>query len=304
MASSTATSALAFAAIVLLASTAAADTTREAAAQALFEEGTDLFAKGDYLPACEKFRASDELDPKGGTELNLALCWEKAGRVASAWTAFSAARNRSLKEGRSERVSFADKKITELRPLLPHVRLTLVSEPPGLEIKLDDERLPRGAWTSSVPIDPGEHRIEAAAPDHRAVTVTFTATRGQETTATIPALAPITANAPPPAKVPAPAKAASASWVGWSAIGLGAAGLGVGAVFGVDALGKRSDAEELCAAGRCAEGRATNDDGVTSSWIANVAIGVGVVAVGVGAWWLLHERKPATGMTRPGVIAF
>jgi hypothetical protein len=268
--------------------------TREGTAQALFEEGTALFARADYDQACEKFRASDELDPKGGTELNLALCREKQGRTASAWTAFSEARNRSLKEGRSERVAFADKKIAELKPVLPHLRVTITDEPRALEIKVDGQVLPHAAWNTSVPIDPGDHRIEASAPDRRPVTLTVRAARAEETTAALPALVSI----PKAVVVAPPVEQAErdlprSRWLGWTALGAGVAAVGVGSVFGLAAFSNRSDAESLCAASRCAEGRQANDDGIRNGWIANAGIGVGLIAIGAGVWLLVRDRAPA-----------
>src|SRR4051812_11420178 len=61
---------------------------QEAAADALFDSARTALAKGDFERACEQFRASDKLDPAPGTELNLADCEEKRGRLASAWELF------------------------------------------------------------------------------------------------------------------------------------------------------------------------------------------------------------------------
>jgi len=260
--------------------------TRAGTAQALFDEGTELFAHGDYDRACEKFRASDELDPKGGTLLNLALCREKQGRTGSAWTAFAEARNRSLKEHRDERVAFADKKLAELKPLLPRLRVVVADDLRALEIDVDGQVLPRAAWNTSVPIDPGEHVIDAKAPDRRPAKLTVRLMASEETRATIPMLTADPASSErPPIVVPHHTR-----WLGWTVLGAGVASLGVGSVFGVDALSKRSDAESLCAASRCDDGRRANDDGIRAGWIANVGIGLGLVAIGAGIYLLLRDR--------------
>ena len=265
--------------------------TREGTAQALFDEGSDLFTRGQYDAACEKFRASNELDPRGGTLLNLALCREKQGRTASAWATFSEARNRSLKEGRSERVAFAEKKIADLRPLLPRLRIVVTDPSQPVEIKVDGEALPRAAWELSFPIDAGEHKIGATAPGHRAVAVVVRAASGAEVVATIPKLArEVIAEAPPPAPAPPP----EPRWVGWTATGLGAAAVGVGSIFGVRAFSQRSDAESLCASARCDEGRSSNENGQRSAWIADVGIGVGLVTIAAGVYLLLRAPAPVS----------
>lgn len=54
----------------------------DAAAQKFFDEGRGLMAAQHYAEACQKFDASDRLSPAGGTILNLADCYEKAGKTA------------------------------------------------------------------------------------------------------------------------------------------------------------------------------------------------------------------------------
>jgi uncharacterized protein HemY len=57
----------------------------KATAEALFAEGRRLMSSGNYATACQKFAASQKLDPALGTSLNLADCYDKSGRTASAW---------------------------------------------------------------------------------------------------------------------------------------------------------------------------------------------------------------------------
>lgn len=139
-------------------------TSRQAAAQSLFDEARAHFDRGEWDAACEKFTSSQQLDPRGGTLLNLALCREKQGRIGSAWTAFAEARNLSSKEGRAERVSFAEKKLRELEPSVPKVIVVVdQAQPADLAVRLDGEELPRAAWNVGVPVDPGAHLVEATA---------------------------------------------------------------------------------------------------------------------------------------------
>lgn len=83
--------------------------------------------------------------------------------------------------------------------------------------------------------------------------------------------------------------------VGWVSLGAGVAALGLGAYFGIAALGDRSDAEKLCSASPCTneEGVHLNDTAKTEAWIANFGIGLGIVGVGVGSYLLLRRDAPS-----------
>lgn len=277
---------------------------KEGAAQTLFDEAKVLFERGKFDAACEKFAASQELDPKGGTLLNLALCRERQGRVATAWTTFSEARNLSAREGRSDRVSFAESRLKELEKTLPRLLVSVddaTMRTRDLAIRIDGELLPRAVWNRAIPLDPGQHTLEATAPDHMPLTLRVTVTPRVVSTVTVPALARAasTDSAPlvPAPLAPSPSVTeadAPPRWPGWTLVALGAGSVGVGSFFGVDAFARRSDAEALCESGRCEEGSRINDAGVRSAWIANAAIGVGVVALVAGVYLLVRPTPTPT----------
>src|SRR5688572_13616735 len=61
-------------------------------AEALFNEARTLMDRSDFSAACPKLEQSWNLDPATGTAFNLALCFEKAGRLASALAWYEKAR--------------------------------------------------------------------------------------------------------------------------------------------------------------------------------------------------------------------
>lgn len=269
----------------------AQSTTKQGAAQALFDEARALFERGSYDVACDKFRASNELDPKGGTLLNLAICREKQGWIASAWTAYAEAKNLSSKEGREERVAFAENKLRELERNVPRLRI-IVDEKArvaGLVVKVDGEPLPAAAWNTSVPIDPGPRRIEANAPGYAPFSEAHVAKLGRAEDVRVRL---VRDTSPALAETP-PSTTSSTKPVGWTVAALGAASIGVGSIFGVRAFDRRSDAESLCRAGRCDEGRALNDDGKSDAWVSNVTIGVGALALAAGLYLIFQSPRPS-----------
>ncbi len=138
----------------------------KAAAQTLFDEGRKLMADGKFAEACPKLAESQKLDPGVGTQFHLADCYEHVGQTASAWAAFLEAAAGAKSLGQTERERVARERAAALAPRLS--KLTIVAargaDVAGLEIKRDGSAVGRPLWGSAVPVDPGSHVVEAAAP--------------------------------------------------------------------------------------------------------------------------------------------
>ena len=57
--------------------------TNKAAAEALYQQGSELFEQGELATACERFGVSHDLDPALGTMLRLADCLDRVGKSAT-----------------------------------------------------------------------------------------------------------------------------------------------------------------------------------------------------------------------------
>ncbi len=287
----------------------------QAMAQSLFDEARKLMAGGDYAHACPKFAESQRLDPGGGTILNLALCHEGEGKTASAWTEFNEALSQAIRDGRSEREARARERIAVLGPKLS--RLT-VSMGPGVPV--DAQLTVDGAsWGPAlrgvaVPLDPGPHAIVAQAPGQRSWTLTVTlGPNADAKTVVVPALSGAMASPTPtpadqqssPAPVDTPPETPFESGgngrrtAGWIVGGAGVVALGVGSVFGVMALSKRSDSNADCQPGCSQQGVNLNNQAITDAWVSDFGIGLGVVGVVAGAYllWTSGGDPPAQATT-------
>lgn len=133
-----------------------------AAAQVLFDEGQALGAQEKWAEACEKFERSQKLDASVGTQLNLANCFEKVGKTASAWINYHEVAQLST----DRRAGFAQEQAARLEPDLVMLHLRIESPAPGLTVTRGGEDMEEATWNEPVPVDPGTYDIVVSAPGH------------------------------------------------------------------------------------------------------------------------------------------
>jgi hypothetical protein len=276
--------------------------TERALARELFEQGRELLAREQYSEACAKLAESQRLDPAPGTLLNLAVCHEAEGKTASAWSEFNDALTLARRDGRQDRVELASRRLEELEPLLSRLTLEVSGESriPGLALRLDGASVGEAAWGAAVPVDPGSHVIEATAPGRRAwrreIAVGPNADRQ---VVQVPLLEPLPPTreprraAPPPPDRPEPRPERTDDGSGQRTAGLvigglGIAAIGVGGYFGLRAFSRWEDRNAHCSDAGCdPEGVRAGEDAERAAIIANVGIGVGLAAAGIGSYLLL-----------------
>jgi len=234
-----------------------------AAAEALFNQGRDLMTATKFAEACPKFEASQQLDPGLGTMLNLAECYEKLGRTASAWAEYREAIPLARAAGSQARLDLATQRAQALQGRLSTltIRATSDNSDAQLEVRRDGVALQAAELGSPIPVDPGEHVIEATAPgkhpwsskvqvagDAAKVSVEIPKLQAaSEPASTPPASTPVVTTSPESTPPPSDKPASSAQKLtGLVVGGAGVVGLGFGTFFGLQASSKWSDAKEKC----------------------------------------------------------
>jgi hypothetical protein len=278
----------------------------EAAAHALFADGRKLAAAGDYAAACVKFENSYRLLQGIGTNFNLADCEDHLGRTASAWARFLDVATATQAAGQPERERIARARAAALEPRLSRLVITVRATLPELVVRRDGLAVPPAQWGVAVPVDPGEHVVEASAPGRRAwsstVVVLATATElpvdvpALEAEPRAPAAAPapvasaVVSPAPPPARAPSVLRSIprGALWVG----AVGAAALATGAVFALAFRMNIDQAKAICPQNiNCPQldidhHNQLNDAASRDRTWAFVSAGVGTASVvAAAAWW-------------------
>lgn len=300
--------------LCLASSLAQAQTGAEkAAAQALFDEGQALFKATDFAAACPKFEASLAKFDGLGTRGKLAECYEKVGRVASAWAMWREVSVLARKVNDEKRQQIAEERVQALEGKLPYlvVQVPEANRIDGLEIERAGTKVDPGELGARVAVDPGAVHIEATAPGRKPWSKDVTLTESQVETVEIPMLE-IDPNAQP-AGEPAGAHTGGSvttddlaknpktlRTVGMVAVGVGVAGILVGGYFGLRASSKWNGAFDD---GHCdsdtnvcdSEGQDQTNSARSSATLSNIFIGAGAaVAAGGVVMWVLSGKTPSS----------
>jgi len=235
--------AFAFQVVVSIVALAGGVSAQNKDADRLFDEATKAFKDGNYSEACPKFEQSNKLDPGVGVQLWLANCYEKAGKIASAYRQYLAAEQLAIQvKDKDQRDKVAHKHATDLEPRLAKLTIALPpSTVAGLVVKRDGEVVKNAGEAEA--IDPGSHLIEATAPGYKPWQSKVDVGDGSNTSITVA----IEKEASDQGETKSPIEASSPSFwtpmriAGAIVAGAGVVGLGVGAAFGVMAKGNLDD---------------------------------------------------------------
>jgi tetratricopeptide (TPR) repeat protein len=216
-------------------------------AHASFARGMEAYEQGRFRAAIEHFKEADRLAPSPRLSFNIALSYE---RMSDGPNALAAYRDYLRRSPEAANVPTTSVRIAELELELQKSgvqQLTVLSDPTGANVLIDD--LSRGVtpWTGELP--PGPHRVLLRArgysdtaqsfelPARHAIDLIYTLEPVASTPVAAvplappsPAWAPVVAASPPP---PVPAdvqQPAQVQWWTWAALGSSAAALiGAGA---------------------------------------------------------------------------
>jgi hypothetical protein len=259
----------------------------------MFIEGTTLFEQGKFAEACSKFEESERLDQALGTEFNVADCYERQGKTASAWAMFQKVEQGAAAKGKQDRAQAAHDRRVALEPKL--ARLTIVTRSiagtAGVGIVRDGKPVPPGELDQPTPIDPGTHTIEVSAAGRVPFRNTLKAEEGRTVELVVPSLVEVPVVAPPP---PPPPEVPKPRWTGMHTAGvvvgtIGIAGLAVGGAMGGLSLAKhnavQSEAPPGCTPLSCASQQVINDASAARTFgnvsTAGFAAGGTLLAVGI-----------------------
>ncbi len=278
---------------------AQSDAESRAAARALGTEGIALAMQGDCPAAIDKLQRAEDLYHAPTILERLGECQVEVGQLVAGTENLQRVVREPLGPNPPAPYVEAQERARQvLERALPRIaKLTVnVNAPPGaaVVVALNDRPLPAAMVGVERPIDPGEYVIsvrgEGVTPASQTVKLAEGAVESVTLTVEpVPAAPP----PPPPPVEPAPLAPAPAAvgaregnplrTAGYVLLGVGGVGVVVGSVFGVKALGQRSDLDEVCPDQLCPRSAEDDLDALrTTATVSTVGIGVGIGAAAVG----------------------
>lgn len=293
-----------------------------AVAEQLYLDGQQLMAQHKIDEACAKFADSEQLDRALGTLINLAVCHEQQGKLATAWGEFVDSAAQAAKGGQRDRESFARAHAAALESKLQRLVVEVGIPLSGLEVTLDGQVLPPSTLGTAIPLDPGVHELHARATGKKTwrmarltigpgVAVTRVPITFEDDEAPSAADVPVVkaAQAPDPGaldRVPQAADAPSTvddpgrRVAGLVVGGAGVAGIGAGAVLVALAHSLQSSSTDEIHRGDVTNGHADYTSALhdqTAGWITGA---VGLTALAAGVYLVLtssHSSGPPARAT-------
>jgi hypothetical protein len=208
----------------------------------------------------------------------------------------------------------AGKLAEQLESRIPSVVVTI--DPGGLTnltVEIEQTRIPQAAIGLPVKINPGEHLLAVSAEGYHPESVPFTVVEGEQRNLAL-TLTPVPLTARPPMTEPVstpssspvpdsgaarPSRSYTATYV---AFGIAGASALVGGGAGIYSLMKTNEAKKFCEGNSCTEqARGLANDANTYAWVANIGLGVAVLAAGYGTYTLLAGDETDSTATSDGV---
>ena len=283
----------------------------EAAALTLYKSGIDAMLEKRYAAACPLLEQSRRAQPTPWALFASGECEAELGKRAVAFRLHEAyldlekqlPQKQRAKE--AERVSAAMARLNELRPHVARVTITLPPEAPeGARVTLDGTELKRTDIGVAQAIEPGEHVVVVELAGGVRVRERFTIEREEERKVspsiedppfTSPAkekmaLGPASTRAATPPSVDSGAGPWRTGAIIAGSVGL--AGLGLGAVTGGLAWGRKSDIEAHCDGALCdVEGKSAAEKAQALGAVSTIGFGVGIAGLVTGTVMLVMDSS-------------
>lgn len=181
-------------------------------ARQLFADAEKDEDAGQWNDALVKLRRVAQVKLTAGIHYHIALCEEHVGHLAAALDEYTSAEVQARSETATDVLRLVGKRIADLGPRVPRLTIRLVPSVADATVTLDGARLSPAVLGTALPVDPGEHHIEAGTADRPATLRTVTLRERDVMVVDLPLAEP-----PPPPPVVPPAATSRPDTSGGSA---------------------------------------------------------------------------------------
>jgi hypothetical protein len=216
--------------------------------QGPFDEGRALMRSGLFAEAAQKFEESLAIKVTSGALLNLADCYEKLGRYASAIATFHRSQALSDAAGDPGRAQEARNRSMLLDPFVSSISVRVSPNIAGTAVTVDKTSI---ATDTVFLVDGGSHVVIVSAPCYNTVESRVTVgLRGdaKQIEAKLVRSEMATCNRPKPTESKKDGETfwSTRNTVTIAAGAAGVVGLAIGTAFGLSASGNKSDLQAAC----------------------------------------------------------
>jgi len=293
----------------------------------LGQQGADALAAKDYKTAEDDFRHADAVFHAPTLVLGLARALAAQGKLVAAQEAYMRILREGVAPGAPEAFKRAlvdaKREVEDVSPRIGGIVVTVNGKDggavPNVKILVDGISINSASLGIRREVDPGTHAVKASAEGYRSAEIHVTVPAGGSATAPLSLEKQTSAAASAPTRAPAPAAVPPAPVGGppapdatppepaatsggrgiwpWAAFALGGAGLAVGTVGGILAIGKHSTLSNECTA-TCPPSAGSDLDAYhTLSTLSTIGFVVAGVGAATGTALLLWPRSESTTTT-------
>lgn len=297
----------------------AADET--AKARALFQEGVQLEAGGNYAGALAKFQEVAQVKRTPTVVFHIAFCQEKLGRLVEALGGYRSAAHEAEADPKSAKVAqTASEAIAALEKRIPTLTIKRGKGADLAKISIDGVELGGSMLDKAQQVDPGSHSIDATASGKEPFSQIVKLAEGETKTLEVVMKSKAVAAAVDPDegkkkddkkdedKTPPPPE--EKSIVPYVVLGAGGVSLLASGFFFLGAKSAKNDLADVCIDNVCpTSAQSTQDKAKSNALLGNITFGLGLVGVGVGTYLLVSKpsapsapEKKEASVVRPRLV--
>jgi hypothetical protein len=215
----------------------------KALAKTLYQQASDDMERGNYARACPQFEAALQLDPEHiRTAMTLGMCEDHWGKLVKAQSRYAHARDLADAQNASDKIKEIDALMTNLKERIPKLRLIVpeqVAELDSVRITRNDKVVDKDFWGREIAVDPGLHVIQASAAGGASWKQEVQVKVRQTISVKIGLSIENDSRAKDSATPVGPYRK-----LGFAGLGVGAAGIVAGSIFGGLAISKNSASDD------------------------------------------------------------